>query len=200
MEERRAIVDKKARLAREARVVREKEAAVAAEKKRREQGQKHTESRELMEQMARKKANEDAKKKRAQDKAWKEEVRAKVAADKAARFANKRPAEEGAAPPEQAKSPEAAPAAPKAKKVYDKCTVMIRLLDGSNQKVTFAPSDTVGTVHEHIRGLWGAGMPDGSWALANTFPREVYNSPEAMAKTLLEVGMVPRGALAVQRL
>merc|ERR1711865_313560 len=154
------------------------------------------EAKEAIEHMVRDQARNEAKRAKSEAAAFKAKIKADIAADRERRFGKKKEsAEENASAPA---APAAPAAAPKAKKVYDSCTVMLRLLDGSNQKVTFKPDDTIGTVHEHVATLWGATMPAGSWVLANTYPVERY-TPEHFHKTLKEIGLVPRGALAVQK-
>jgi hypothetical protein len=101
---------------------------------------------------------------------------------------------------DQGVSPAPAPAVsllPPSSSQADFCDLQIRLPNGSKLQHRFLPSDTLDDVYTYVL----TNRPDGSsepFVLMTSFPKRVFVGEDAML-TLLEVGLVPRGVLLVQR-
>lgn len=124
----------------------------------------------------------------------KKKIQDKIAAGAEAR---KRKAA-GLAPADEAPAAAASPAPAASKKEHTSCIIMVKFLDGSSQKISFKPEETIGHVHLHIANLAMSGEMDG-WALASMFPREIYTQ-EKHSTTLQAAGLVPKAQLVVQKL
>ena len=125
-----------------------------------------------------------AKREKAEDAKRLAELRAQIAAEKAARFGTK--TEE----PEKVveKTPEVKQEAPKTteKKVFTTCDVQIRLSNGQAIKNTFTPNDTIGFVTEWV----AANRTDGKGAfyLMTNFPKVIFTE-ELYDTTLQDAGL-----------
>lgn len=194
MEERKQLMEKRILDAKAAKEAAAKKEARAEEAKRRAMGKEGIESKEAREKMVRDREIAERKREKEADIAYKKKLLASMAADKEARKRKAQGLPEAAASP----PPAAAVAKPATKKEHTQCIIMLRMLDGGSQKISFKPNETVGDVHAHVATLCMGGTLEG-WALSSMFPRENYTK-DKHGMTLTEAGLVPKAQLAITRL
>lgn len=123
-------------------------------------------------------------------------VRALIEEDKQRRAAaaNKTAAVAGAVPGVVVAAAPAAPAAATASaKTYTECRIQVRLHSGPAITAKFAPTDTLQTVHNHVRAQRTDGLVD--FTLTTAFPPRRVFGPADMHLTLQEAGLMPSAVL-----
>ncbi|KAI9090285.1 ubiquitin-related domain-containing protein [Phlyctochytrium arcticum] len=170
------------------------EEAKGREKIRRATGKEMTEMKEQLEEKEMAKALQAKKKEKEDEKRAKDKIRLQIEEDKKERARQaeekKRIAQGLAATPAPAAKPVAAPVV---NKNYDETRLQIRLPTGAPITHTFAASDKLSAVYDHL----AQAHPGNTFKLMQTFPRKVLDGPDR-AKTLKELNLVPSAALMAQ--
>lgn len=197
--EREAKADELLRKARAKRIAEERAAEIEREKARVREGKEMVAAKAAQEEQQRKRAIEDRRREKREQIEERERIRARLAADKAARMqkfnmpgaaAAEKPA---AAPATAAPASRRAPAPPAAGKIQ------FRLPDGARIEGSFGPEATLA----QAAGFVARERPDlaagAGFGLASMYPKKVYGEAD-MSTLLTAAGLLPRGALNVQKL
>ncbi|KAM7541237.1 hypothetical protein Aperf_G00000021861 [Anoplocephala perfoliata] len=181
----------------------ERQNALEDEKRRRLQGKSLISAKlEFKEKMMKQEA-EQLKKQKAEDKAYREKVRAEIERDRQERIARNKgiaPAE-AAAPTVSVASKPGNPVVPSTD-----CRLQIRTPIGNALKATFKPSEKLFDVIQFVCNNWPM-LPDGTKrtiidthevTLKTTFPTRKYTE-EDKSKTLQELGLCPSAVIMAER-
>eukprot|EP01094_Clydonella_sp_ATCC50884_P003277 TRINITY_DN12530_c0_g1_i1.p1 TRINITY_DN12530_c0_g1~~TRINITY_DN12530_c0_g1_i1.p1 ORF type:complete len:571 (-),score=177.10 TRINITY_DN12530_c0_g1_i1:112-1695(-) len=171
----------------------EERAALERERKRREDGKSAGKIKDKIEYERMQREVEEAKRRRAEEKAHKREValRYKRQKEERKRQELERKGQLSAAKEEPAAATPSTSTPPPSVD-YTECTIQIRRQDRSSSTHTFAADATVGDVFSHFD------LDRHQVKLVCTFPRKTYESRSDMKVTLKEADMVPRGQFIVQ--
>lgn len=193
-EAKKRLADRLVRIRKE-KAEKERQEQIEQERARRKQGREINEIKQKFYEDELKRIAEEKRREKLADAAHKQKVKEQIAADREAFKRAQEKAKPGYVEPAAAPQPVKLPAVVTEKKDYDECKIQIRLTDGKSIVQTFKAKEPLASVRLWIEMNRTDGA--GKFNLMQTFPRKVYTD-EDMARSLVDLGLVPATSLVIQ--